>query len=294
MLSKGNIQLAQIYSFCNWRIMLSAYFASKLFGIKVISTIRNDRFKDSYGALSFWEKAIAKLFYSQVVRLIAVSAETDFLFVPNQKIEVIPGFIPPNSDELREDTIPKEINSFLSNHSRCIVSNASYFRHVHGKDLYGLDLAIELMLDLKKEGSYTGIGLIFVIPRVHQNSQEHFDRIKKLVASEGLKDSILIWNRPVTFPALLKKSDLSLRLTRRDGDSASVRESLSLGVPVIASDAAPRPGGTVLFQSGDRDDLRNKTIEVIGNLDPYRRRIKALQFEDNAMKMITLWRHILE
>ena len=293
LLSKIDVQLIQVYSFCSWRIMLSVYFASKLFGIKVVSTIRNDRFKDLYGALQFWEKAITRLFYSQVVRLIAVNVETDFIFVPKERIEVIPGYIPPSADELTEEKIPKAIKNFLNHHQFCMISNASYLRHVNGEDLYGLDLAINLILALQT-GPYNGVGLIFVIPRVHRDSQKHFDRVKELVSREGLTANVLIWEMPVTFPAILTKCDLSLRLTGRDGDSASVRESLSLGVPVIASDAAPRPEGTVLFRSRDSNDLKNKTIEILKNLDKYRSRIKTLRFEDNAMKMIKLWQSILE
>ena len=92
----------------------------------------------------------------------------------------------------------------------------------------------------------------------------------------------------------MKTCDLFLRPTNSDGDSVSVRESLSLGVPVIASDAAPRPNGTILFRSRDHDDLTNKTIDVLNNLDDYKVRLMTLQVENNAEKMINEWRSTLK
>jgi glycogen synthase len=55
--------------------------------------------------------------------------------------------------------------------------------------------------------------------------------------------------------ALIARSDLLVRPTLADGDSLVVREALALGVPVVASDASPRPPGTRLFRTGDAVDL---------------------------------------
>jgi len=51
--------------------------------------------------------------------------------------------------------------------------------------------------------------------------------------------------------ALLRASDVFLRPTRADGDSMAVREALAVGCRVVASDAAVRPPGTVVFPAGD-------------------------------------------
>jgi glycosyltransferase involved in cell wall biosynthesis len=54
---------------------------------------------------------------------------------------------------------------------------------------------------------------------------------------------------------LMSKADVFVRPTFADGDSISVREALALNVPVVASDCAGRPAGTVLFKTGNSEDL---------------------------------------
>jgi len=50
---------------------------------------------------------------------------------------------------------------------------------------------------------------------------------------------------------LISRADVFVRPSFADGDSISVREALALKVPVIASDCAQRPAGTVLFETGN-------------------------------------------
>lgn len=55
--------------------------------------------------------------------------------------------------------------------------------------------------------------------------------------------------------ALIGACDAFVRPTTADGDSISVREALSLGVPCVASDVCARPAGTTVFRGGDPEDL---------------------------------------
>ena len=57
---------------------------------------------------------------------------------------------------------------------------------------------------------------------------------------------------------LISKADVFVRPTFADGDSISVREALAMNVPVVASDCARRPDGTVLFQTGNSEDLATR------------------------------------
>jgi glycosyltransferase involved in cell wall biosynthesis len=57
---------------------------------------------------------------------------------------------------------------------------------------------------------------------------------------------------------MISASDVFVRPTFTDGDSISVREALSLGIPVIASDCVERPDGVVLFKTGNAGDLSGK------------------------------------
>jgi glycosyltransferase involved in cell wall biosynthesis len=53
----------------------------------------------------------------------------------------------------------------------------------------------------------------------------------------------------------ISRSTVFVRPTFRDGDSISVREAMSLGVPVVASNVGTRPEGTLLFEVGDLEAL---------------------------------------
>lgn len=57
---------------------------------------------------------------------------------------------------------------------------------------------------------------------------------------------------------LMSRADVFVRPTFADGDSISVREALALNVPVVASDCARRPDGTILFETGNSEDLATR------------------------------------
>ena len=60
---------------------------------------------------------------------------------------------------------------------------------------------------------------------------------------------------------LIDRTDILLRTTLFDGDAISVRESLFLGTPVIATDNGIRPDGVQLIQNGDDVGLLDQ-IEI--------------------------------
>jgi glycosyltransferase involved in cell wall biosynthesis len=68
-----------------------------------------------------------------------------------------------------------------------------------------------------------------------------------LFIKRPLENAYLIW----------RASDIFIRATNTDGDSISVREALSMGTSVVASDASPRPKGVVLFANRDIKALIN-------------------------------------
>jgi glycosyltransferase involved in cell wall biosynthesis len=95
---------------------------------------------------------------------------------------------------------------------------------------------------------------------------EDQERIQAHLYGLGLGNSILLLG---DIPhnlclALVSRSDLFVRATLADGDAISVREALGLGVPVVASDAAPRPPGVISFKAGDPEALAAAAISALG------------------------------
>jgi glycosyltransferase involved in cell wall biosynthesis len=66
---------------------------------------------------------------------------------------------------------------------------------------------------------------------------------------------------------LIAGADVVVRSTFVDGDAITVREALSLGVPVVASDTAFRPDGVTLFRKGDAADLSAKLVAVLSGIE---------------------------
>lgn len=178
------------------------------------------------------------------------------------KYVLLPAFLPPDLEG--EPSLPKEINQWIecarqNPNSFLLCSNAWNLVLHEGVDLYGLDICIEAMKQLKN--SDIKYYLVFVVA---SNSDQH-DRMakyKELIVDYELSDQILIWEQPISFVRLLQKCDLVLRTTNTDGDALSIREALYYGKQVLASDIVKRPEGIYLFKTREVDDLVNKINEI--------------------------------
>ena len=85
-----------------------------------------------------------------------------------------------------------------------------------------------------------------------------------------------------TFLTLLSRCFAYLRPPTCDGVSASVLESIALGVPVIAAENGRRPPGVVTFRFGDGADISAKLQYTVENYDSVKRATKIQKVEDNV------------
>jgi glycosyltransferase involved in cell wall biosynthesis len=144
--------------------------------------------------------------------------------------------------------------------SRCVLD-------CHGVDLYGFDICLDAVHKLRR--LHPGIGVILCIPGAER------DPYRKELANRArvlqIADRVLFLTQPLTSAMpLWSLSDVYLRPTTTDGDSIAIREALSLGVPVVASDASERPEGVWLFPSRNVDAFIEKTAEALrrGRIEP--------------------------
>lgn len=131
------------------------------------------------------------------------------------------------------------------------------------------ELGLPLVLDAVEGlvSSIPHVGIVFVGWKVGTT-------LAGLIEQKRLADHAVVLGE-VDHPrclSLLGAADLVVRSTFADGDAISVREAVALGVPVIASDATPRPPGVTVFAAGDVRDLRAKvSAELTGGRRPLRR-----------------------
>lgn len=97
------------------------------------------------------------------------------------------------------------------------------------------------------------------------------NRILKQIEDEGVGDHI-VFAGDLThdeFLSLSRQSKLYLRTPTTDGESASVLEALTLGIPVVAAENHARPESVVTYQHDDPDDLCRQVSEVLENHQAY-------------------------
>jgi glycogen(starch) synthase len=128
---------------------------------------------------------------------------------------------------------------------------------VSNRPEYGAELLVEAVARLVAQHKDAGCLLIGL--------GEEAKEIRNLIEQRNLTRSVLMLGDVPHQECLhvISRSVAFVRPTFTDGDSISVREALALGVPVIASNAAARPEGTVLFETGNPDDLMKKMEWVL-------------------------------
>ncbi len=181
----------------------------------------------------------------------------------NCKYHMIPAFLPPileEEPELPEDLIRWVKRIRKDERSKLMISNAWNLVLNKGEDLYGLDLCISSMKEIKGKG-LTNYYLIFVVAS-NTNQQSLMKHYKEQIQEFGLTENILIRESPLSFVRLINLADIVLRTTNTDGDAISIREAIYFEKPVIASDVVDRPKETILFKNRDVEDLTRAILSV--------------------------------
>ncbi|MCJ7604306.1 MAG: glycosyltransferase family 4 protein [Desulfobulbaceae bacterium] len=158
---------------------------------------------------------------------------------PKKSTAIIPGFLGVDPAEIGE--VPGEIQKFIGLHQPVIGAHAILDPE------YGLQLLLDAFSDLVKD--FPNIGIILI--GLKESDAEQFS-VYQLWRHQILPTGFL--QHPTTL-AVIRSLRIFVRATLFDGDSNSVREALSLKVPVVASNTDFRPPGVTLFTVGDRMDL---------------------------------------
>jgi len=213
------------------------------------------------------------------------------LGINKERLICIPAFIAPIEDMNDEKHISREIWDFVDGSEFLICANG-WIRLENNEDIYGMDMLIELISKIKN----SGVKLIIALLGVKNQSGEekgYYKDLKSRIESYGIKNRIFIYEAEDTeFYPILKKSKLFIRPTNQDGDAISVREALYLNIPTLASDAAYRPDGFILFKKRDIDDLYKKTIYAIENHEACKEELKNIHIEDNAEALYKVYNEL--
>jgi glycosyltransferase involved in cell wall biosynthesis len=191
-----------------------------------------------------WQRRLAAFACSLYRQVICVTQEINnavlTLGVKAQSMEVLPAFL---SMERPEAPPEPKLLAWIERH-RPLFSTVLFFRPEYGFDLLVAGLARLSCL-------YPSFGCLVM------GGGEQLEEAHKQVSEAGLEGSILLLgdlNHEACL-ALISVCDVFIRPPLADGDSISVREALSLGVPAVASSVGARPAGTILFHPGDLEEM---------------------------------------
>lgn len=88
------------------------------------------------------------------------------------------------------------------------------------------------------------------------------------------------------FLTLLNRCFAYIRTPACDGVAASVLESLSLGIPVIASENGHRPDNVTTYREGDATDLCAKLMHLTETYDEVKKKTQLQVVEDNIARTV--------
>lgn len=206
--------------------------------------------------------------------------------LPEAKVHVIPAFIPP--EPAPEAALPDSIQTFIDQHTPLLFTVGWIGIRYQDEDLYGVDMMIDLVEQLKP--AYPNLGLVMSV------SSGDAEAIRQTpgLAEQRVGPHMLFLTEPLPdlYP-LYAAADLYVRPTNTDGDAVSIREALHAHVPVVTSNAAPRPAPCLLFESRDQEAFLKQVQYALTHLDEARERIDAFQMPDNAGALIAIYNRLL-
>ncbi len=260
----------------SWVERMILTIKARLCGQKTVFTFHSLR--DELSSFSAKQKFAYKYVLKKADAFIATSPNIKEKLVKwgckPDKISVIPPFIVPSKKDSGV-RLGNEIERFKDRFNFIISANASNNDHYNGEDLYGLDMCIELICSLSPDYN---VGFIYVLTKTTDES--YLDSMKKKIQERGVSDRFFLIEGSLDFISLLKISTIFVRPTNTDSWSLSVSESLSVGVPCIASNACKREEGTIFFKVRDQGDFELKVRECLGNLKEEKEKLQAIKISD--------------
>lgn len=249
----------------NLPAICAATVISKLRRKRIVLTLHNQRLLVS-GSRSAALRFLSRFILRRQDHIIAVSREIHTwlasLGVPDDRLSTVPAFLPPSEHEVDERNLPAAAAAFLSTHQPILAAQGWFGYFKDGAHVYSFDLLADLLEGVRRH--YPNAGLYTVISGTYD--RQHRAAVLDELESRGLQEHWLVLEEPFPAVSLYARTDLFLRPTTTDGDSVSVRECLSLRVPVLASDAVRRPTGCVLFRNRDQQDFLEQTLMMLDDL----------------------------
>ena len=214
-------------------------------------------------------------------RIIVVNREMGDLFrrfgVPEARIRLILPFALRLADPDRK--LPSVLSDFYSRREPRLLTIGQL------EPEYDLKLQMDVMERVLEKHPRAGLAII--------GSGSLDDELRQYLRGKPYADNILLCGDVDHDDTLcaIRDCDVFLRTTHYDGDAVSVRESLFLGKPVVATDNGMRPPGVYLVPVGNLDALHAAIDARLADAAPAR--IPPSHNDENLEAVLQLYREVL-
>ncbi|HEX7176553.1 MAG TPA: glycosyltransferase family 4 protein [Pyrinomonadaceae bacterium] len=210
-------------------------------GRRTVLTFHSGGYPSSPEGRAARPRSLRGLALGRLDRVVAVNEEVAAWFrqvgVEARRVRLISPYALPAAPPAVQP--PGPLRSFFAGHRPVLVSVGGL------EPEYDLPLQIEALGRLREKFPRAGLVLV--------GSGSLEEDLRRSVAAKSYGEHVLVCGdveRAVTL-RVIADSDLMLRTTLYDGDSIAVREAVHFGVPVVATDRAPRPAGVRVVPAQD-------------------------------------------
>jgi glycosyltransferase involved in cell wall biosynthesis len=235
-----------------------------LFGYKTILTLHGDSFLNQMRTLGRIPKTILISALKRMSRLVAVNEQIAQQLIDagidHTRISTIPSYIAQPNSQVHQTDIPEHVRKCLDAHTTTLCTCAARLeRDTENKDLYGIDMCLNLISDLQSRNIHAC--LIACIPEIIDHSL--YRDIQEQIEALGIGKHVCIVTQGDLFPSILQRSDLFVRPTTTDGYGISIAEAITLGIPAVASNVCERTPGCRCFPAGDREGFLHSVLQAM-------------------------------
>ncbi|HEX8148904.1 MAG TPA: glycosyltransferase family 4 protein [Pyrinomonadaceae bacterium] len=237
------------------RLAALALLAGALPGRKAVLTFHSGGYPSSPEGRAARPRSLRGLALRSLDRVVAVNEEIAAWFrqvgVEAGRVRLISPYALPAEPPVLEP--PEPLRSFMERHSPLLVS------------VGGLEAEYDPLLQLEALGRlrerFPRAGLVLV------GEGGLREEVRRRADETPYGGHVLLCGDVGREVALrvIADSDLMLRTTLYDGDSIAVREAVHFGVPVVATDRAPRPEGVRVVPAQDLARLCEAAEQCLSN-----------------------------
>lgn len=213
-----------------------------------------------------WQRKVYGAFLARCRELVLIGHEIKSYYEEHgvalaRQTAIRSPFIPPPADEEQAiwESYPSEVHAFVRRAAPLVLANAPRIVFYRGVDLYGLDMCVDLVAELKRD--HPQIGLLFALAEV--GDEAYLRAIKKRINAVGIEENFHFMTGHREMWPLFKRAQLFVRPTCADGYGISVAEAVYFGCPAVASDVCTRTPGTIVFRNRDREDFWRRCRQAL-------------------------------